>query len=262
MRKCSTHLRRSTCSVQAHNSISTSALNQKCFNSVVSSLESLEQNRSVAIAKESGKFNKYAECLASFSRLYSKSCLPKRKQLCESKTIHVFKVIRLPIEFIDDLVASRPNVKVIYQYRDPRGIISSRLNRSPLMTHSFRKELTQLCASMLRDVLYLRSLPKHLQRHVLYLRYEDLAFDPVNEARRVYDAIGESLPVQVTSWLRKATSSNVGSSSSRNRPFSTFRDNSTRAAVKWQQQLSAEQKRFASNVCKGFLTEMNYSLDV
>ena len=56
-----------------------------------------------------------------------KECLPFLTQQCEKHHIGGFKTIRMSTDLIHMILTKDPSIKVIYSTRDPRAIVSSRI---------------------------------------------------------------------------------------------------------------------------------------
>ena len=107
--------------------------------------------------------------------------------ICKSKSIIAQKVIRLcDIDQISHFKSKIPNLKVIFLYRDPRGIFSS---RQKLIGESLAFKTVEKTCDM-----YSKSLAKSTGNDFLSIRYEDISLDPMAAAEKIYDFVNEELP--------------------------------------------------------------------
>ena len=107
--------------------------------------------------------------------------------ICKSKSIIAQKVIRLcDIDQISHFKSKIPNLKVIFLYRDPRGIFSS---RQKLIGESLAFKTVEKTCDM-----YSKSLAKSNGNDFLSIRYEDISLDPMAAAEKIYDFVNEELP--------------------------------------------------------------------
>ena len=107
--------------------------------------------------------------------------------ICKSKSIIAQKVIRLcDIDQIAHFKSKIPNLKVIFLYRDPRGIFSS---RQKLIGESLAFKTVEKTCDM-----YSKSLAKSTGNDFLSIRYEDISLDPMAAAEKIYDFVNEELP--------------------------------------------------------------------
>ena len=72
------------------------------------------------------------------------------------------KILRLQVPLIESIYYALPNLKVIYQIRDPRGIVLSRNNSWDGYVLTFKTNLTKeaefLCKKMIADFKAIREL--------------------------------------------------------------------------------------------------------
>ena len=202
-------------------------------------------------------FAKYVSCIRNTTE---PRCLGIGIDKCLLKRIQVVKLIRLNVELLRDILIEIPDTYVVYQYRDPRGILSSRLpsNKRPsMLVHDFEKEAKILCSNMMFDYNILNKMQPQFKDRIIFMKYEDLAEDAHGESTRVYGLLNESLPQNVVQWLDMATNGVARRDGAR---FGTVRSNSTKVAYAWRETLTASQIDIATQHCKNVLLRLGYTL--
>ena len=123
-------------------------------------------------------------------RLRKKSdCLPVVTNECMKSPVRVIKSVRLSLDIVRPFLQRDSALKLIHLFRDPRGIIYSRLvktrwyplnitkgNFTPIERH-----VRILCNRMLEDVKAGRRLMDQFPDRVELLRYEDLLSNTMNQ---------------------------------------------------------------------------------
>ena len=222
---------------------------------ILSQARDFDQN--VNVVEADNLFWRYASCHMNVARNYTSVCLAAGVKVCQQRRIQAVKLIRLDVSLLDKLFQELPNLHVIYQYRDPRGILASRFaNARRLATHRFEKETKILCANMLHDVNVTETLSAAHPGRVIFMKFEDIAMNPAAESERVYSLLGETVPPEVTSWLSSATANE----NSADRPFHTVRADSTKIPLAWQRTLDSKRIAVVNELCQDFILKMNYTL--
>ncbi|KAL7862670.1 hypothetical protein SRHO_G00116540 [Serrasalmus rhombeus] len=190
---------------------------------------------------------------------------------CREKRHVAIKTVRIPE--ISDLRAliedPRLNLKVIQLVRDPRGILASRIEtfrdtyrlwriwratgRKP-----YNLDLTQLstvCEDILRSITTGFSRPSWLRGRYILVRYEDLARNPLQKTREIYEFLGLSMEKSVEEWIQNNTRS-TNDISARHK-YGTVRDSAANAES-WRLKLSHEIVEHTQSVCQQVLEELGY----
>ncbi|KAL7885373.1 hypothetical protein AOLI_G00056680 [Acnodon oligacanthus] len=190
---------------------------------------------------------------------------------CREKRHVAIKTVRIPE--ISDLRAliedPRLNLKVIQLVRDPRGILASRIEtfrdtyrlwriwratgRKP-----YNLDLTQLstvCEDILRSITTGFSRPSWLRGRYILVRYEDLARNPLQKTREIYDFLGLSMEKSVEEWIQNNTRS-TNDISARHK-YGTVRDSAANAES-WRLKLSHEIVEHTQSACQQVLEELGY----
>uniref|UniRef100_A0A8C6WPG7 Sulfotransferase n=1 Tax=Neogobius melanostomus TaxID=47308 RepID=A0A8C6WPG7_9GOBI len=136
-----------------------------------------------------------------------KKCLPLNlttaSQVCKEKPYVAMKTVRVPVvgDLRPLLEDPRLNIKVIQLVRDPRGILSSRIDtfrdlyrlwgiwqatgRRPHTLET--RQFSTICDDFFSSVSTALSRPAWLKGRYMLVRYEDLSRRPLEKTREIYD---------------------------------------------------------------------------
>ncbi|KAM9861034.1 carbohydrate sulfotransferase 1-like [Aulostomus maculatus] len=194
-------------------------------------------------------------------------------QVCQNKQYVAIKIVRVPQ--IDDLRAlvedPRLNIKVIQLVRDPRGVLSSRMDtfwesyRLWRIWRSSGKKPYNLSGSQLKALCndYYSSVstglnhPDWLKGKYMLIRYEDMARNPLLKTKEIYDFLGVPMVRQVERWISANT--HGGNKPSAKHKYGTAR-NSAAIVESWRQKLSYDMVTHTQTVCQQTLELLGYKL--
>ncbi len=213
------------------------------------------------IWRKSLAMTSYYHCAAkaSLSTIKAK-CHHYLKVECQSAKIIAVKIIRARMDTVRDLLPMFPDLKIIHQGRDPRGILNSRFQsanrekQAGLLQLDQRKRARDLCEPMMKDVVAGRAIIKEYRQSLLNVVYEQLADNVTAVAKEIYNFIGMIAPPHVLAWLEESTHAAQGSS-----PIGTSRVNSSAVARRWRQQMESQHISVITAACRTLLEELGYS---
>ena len=190
---------------------------------------------------------------------------------CRDRHYIAFKTVRIPeINDLRGLVEDpRLNLKIIQLFRDPRGILSSRLDtfketfrlwriwratgRKP-----YKLDLSQqksLCEDLLNTISTGLSRPDWLKGKYMLVRYEDVARNPIQKTKEIFEFVGMSLDKNVVNWIKKNTM--VSNKLSTKNTFGTKRDSAANAES-WRLKVTFEMVKYTQNICQQVLHQLGY----
>ncbi|XP_071498721.1 carbohydrate sulfotransferase 1-like isoform X1 [Diadema antillarum] len=182
---------------------------------------------------------------------------------CADHPVTVLKTIR-----VMDIEELRPfledpglNVKILHLLRDPRAVMDSRRRLAEVNSDLIRRrgrgadEILDLCQHMERNIRYNDSPPSWLRGKYVMVRFEDVASNPVDEARRIYRKLGLPLHADVVMWIDR----NTRTAERENDPFSRTR-NSTEVLSAWQRTLPAQTRKNIESRCQHLLEKLSYDI--
>jgi len=170
--------------------------------------------------------------------------------VCSSKSIIAQKVIRLcDVDQIGRLKESIPGLKVIFLYRDPRGIFSS---RAKLIGKSLAFQTVEKTCKM-----YKKALDSGLGKDFMSVRYEDISINPLGAAEAIYNFIGHDMPSSVRSWISSTSEGDSQVSSGKHSSYSTNRDPMVTMS-RWRLGQDFQHTQIVQSVCSDFIDEGGY----
>ncbi|KAJ8248908.1 hypothetical protein GJAV_G00229080 [Gymnothorax javanicus] len=190
---------------------------------------------------------------------------------CRELPYMAIKIVRVPeISDLRTLVEDpRLNLKIIQLVRDPRGILSSRIETFwdtyrlwRIWSTSGRKpynldltQLTMVCEDYLNSISTGLSRPHWLKGKYMLVRYEDLARNPLQKTKEIYEFLGMSLDKNVVKWIQINTRGRKELSAKHK--FGTVRDSAANAES-WRLKLSFEMVEYTQNICRQVLHQLGY----
>ncbi|TSQ92634.1 Carbohydrate sulfotransferase 1 [Bagarius yarrelli] len=190
---------------------------------------------------------------------------------CRERRHVAIKTVRIPE--VGDLRAlvedPRLNLKVIQLVRDPRGILASRIETFRDTYRLWRiwratgrkpynldlSQITTVCDDLLRSINTGSERPAWLRGRYMLVRYEDLARQPLQKTREIYDFLGLTVDKGVEEWIRNNTrGSNEGMVKHK---YGTLRDSAANAES-WRLKLSHDIVEYTQTVCQQVLEELGY----
>lgn len=139
-------------------------------------------------------------------------------KVCAASKYKVTKVLRISLSNIESFLHTRPNMKVVHLFRDPRAIINSHLRTAWSQVRknsldSIDAAARSICTRIEDDVKHAMVLSKNFPERFLILQYEDFN-KPLQKIRKLLDFLGMEFTKEVLQFI----DSDNKTSSVENRP--------------------------------------------
>ncbi|CAH1773401.1 unnamed protein product [Owenia fusiformis] len=161
---------------------------------------------------------------------------------CASKKIKAIKVIRAEsLERVAGVLGS--DTALFFLIRDPRGVLNSRKHLPDTFTNMTNKvrKIKVLCENNLENYEFIQRFSRKSASQlrnmplIKLIQYEHIAYDPLSNAKKLYEFINIPFHDRVADWIMKNTLSG-----SKPRPYGTKR-NSKKVPNKWRTGLTKEE---------------------
>ena len=194
-------------------------------------------------------------CLEKLMTDERRSCVSTFESWCTRSRLRSVKTIRMSMEHVQHMMEVDPQIKVIHLLRDPRAILRSQSNLMKKLRDEWEKLAVRLCSRLVKDVSIRETLEQKYPGQLMQIRYEDLATNPIKSAETMYKYLSLPLPKQVSDWIEQSTNADTN-----NGARGTKRENSTKVAYAWQEELTDEQKQTFLDLpeCARFLNKLKY----
>mgnify|MGYP000166837795 CR=1 FL=1 len=130
-------------------------------------------------------------------------CLNRMKPICRNAKKHVLKVLRSTLDNHEELLKGLPNLKVIQLFRDPRGILSSRLSTSFYMNklktdESIVEAMKIQCRRMVYDIQV-----SEVFRHKYPDRFRVVQYEDFDDLEHKAELLYEFMKLETTDESRQ-----------------------------------------------------------
>ena len=165
----------------------------------------------------------------------------------------MLKVIRLHMDYVDQLLSDDTDLRVIHLVRDPRGLVDA-WKRMAGSTTAMQLNGKLICRRMMTDCQIRRRLELKYPGRILLLRYEDLVTSTDEVLDRVYRGLLElALPSDVVDVINEQVHA-----SSFDGPYGTRRTNGTATATRWRRTVNGSLLHYINDACRPLLDELDY----
>ncbi|XP_063435998.1 carbohydrate sulfotransferase 1-like [Mytilus trossulus] len=190
----------------------------------------------------------------STSTAFKERNISKLKTICTSAKSRVAKVLRIGADLIEGLLHIRPNLKIIYLYRDPRAIIRSRTKH---LKGSITAMTKSVCGKMDIDSRIMLELGNRYPENIIFISAERIAKDPISISQRLFDFLelnfSKALENKIIylsyegSWYNSQKKSRVLSVNS-----------GFLKSMKWRTLLSIKDKKEIDKLCQSVYRRLGY----
>ncbi|XP_071825956.1 carbohydrate sulfotransferase 1-like isoform X2 [Apostichopus japonicus] len=186
---------------------------------------------------------------------------------CETMKDIAFKVIRIQdLELIKPLVLNQTiDAKVLYLVRDPRGTMNSRnINEQNfdlirrMQNTGTLLEVEDMCDTMEHNLKhYWLDTPTWLKGRIKMIRYEDVALNPIDLGKEIFQFIGRDFDLEVIKWLFLSTQDQSTDEVGKGQYFKTSR-NSAKRVTGWRNEFSWSRISSIQNKCQTVMKMLGY----
>lgn len=186
----------------------------------------------------------------------------------------MLKVVRLPVSGLQPLLTSYPELKIIYLVRDPRAALWSRINvlKQP-QRENFKNFARDLCLRMRDDALNALLMLNASSQRIRFLRYEDLAADPLPTSEHIYQFLNLTWTEHIQHLVLRQTNFSAGGAERGSAPrrtltpgkgghllpFTVVRASSEAAARAWRKTIPWDIVEGVQAVCDPVMSLLGYA---
>ncbi|XP_052091356.1 carbohydrate sulfotransferase 1-like [Mytilus californianus] len=182
--------------------------------------------------------------------------------LCLRSQFRVAKVLRIAGDLVENLLIKNPKLKVIYLYRDPRGIINSRLkipvNETAGAWNDFNTTediAFAVCQKMDIDSKNIFELKGKYPERIFTVAYETTAKSPGKNARNLFKFLDVNISKEYQNSISKMGNRSKKDDKTWN---SAFRSDGYATAIKWRKELSEKDKKTIDISCRNVYKQLGY----
>ena len=124
-------------------------------------------------------WSSFRSCITRNAESY-KDCWKEAESICRAAKHRVIKLLRMSIDNLASLLQANSRLKVIYLYRDPRGIHNSQsgdlrnISKNDGKFDNVRQHVESLCERMQWDITAGKELKEMFPERVKFIQYENL----------------------------------------------------------------------------------------
>ncbi|XP_063405418.1 carbohydrate sulfotransferase 3-like [Mytilus trossulus] len=239
--KCDTH--KDVCRNYDNNTLNISRL--------VSSLYACDSD---TIGKLVSSVQSEHSCTRNREKFKSKD-VQKLHNICKQAKYRVTKMLRISAEFIENLLQINPKLQIVYLYRDPRAIISSRLKSK---ARPIKDLVTAVCNKMDIDSSTVIQIANKYPQNVILVSAESIAKDPVNISRKLFEFLDLKFTKSDENQINSLSNWNSKRKKMREGNFNPYKNNGYASSMKWRTVLSRDIKAIADSLCQSVYQRLGY----
>ena len=147
-------------------------------------------------------FTKYFQCLIKVEPTLTKCAKKYLDEPCKERKLRAIKTVRANMQFGELLLKSDIHCYLIHLYRDPRGVVRSRLKqewaRGFSNGSSAAHEAQLYCSQVLSDMRRRMTLEQQgYANRIKVIVYDDFVQEPLSNVLDIYHFIGQEPSVRV-----------------------------------------------------------------
>ncbi len=185
-------------------------------------------------------------------------------RLCAIYPLHIYKEVRMPLASAKNLLEDKKlNAKVVFLFRDPRGIMESR-KHVPWCAAGQKSgpgcfDARHTCEDMVEDYEAATKLTKVFPSRFYAVRYEELTSDWVDSVPRLFHVLNLTLTDETKSYLTTHTEISDSSPHVDDAWASMVKDTKSNA-FKWIKKSQPEEIQEIQKVCRRAMELYGYKI--
>lgn len=183
-----------------------------------------------------------------------KECLRSFRESCLGYGIRAIKTVRLSIADAELLLKVLPNLKVIHQIRDPRGMLLSRSSLGEFPWSTVDSGSKAACDEIVANLNSSERLHHLYPNRIKTILYEKIAEMPLEALKEIYNFSNITVDKTTDQWLKNATMSGKEVKCT----YCSTKANSTITAYKWRQTLQFRFVWIIDRNCKSLYDKLGY----
>lgn len=164
-------------------------------------------------------------------------------------------MLRISAEFIENLLQINPKLQIVYLYRDPRAIISSRLKSK---ARPIRELVTAVCNKMDKDSSTVIQMASKYPQNVILVSAESIAKDPVHISRKLFEFLDVKFTKSDENQINSLSNWDSKGKKMREGNFNPYKNNGYASSMKWRTVLSGDIKAIVDTLCQSVYQRLGY----
>lgn len=223
-------------------------INNKWNHSIFSEIKHIGDS----LRAQKGRWRDFNKCVKA--NISERECHPLLMEACNKSSLRVFKAIRLSMDLVSTIMDSIQTLKVVFLYRDPRGIMISRQNMGKLC-RDIEKSVPALCNKMYKDIKIAKQLQLEYPKRFKSFAYENIATDPIRSTMQLFKFIRFPFSQNDLDRVYNMThATNIKSESF----YNTFREDSKQTASQWISHAGSPVLHLTDRHCSRVYRQLGY----
>ncbi|ESO96467.1 hypothetical protein LOTGIDRAFT_159880 [Lottia gigantea] len=144
----------------------------------------------------------FSNCILDGSLVIYIKCLKLLYEACNNTDVTLVNSVQLPVKTAMSLLIQKPELKLIYLYRDPRATLWTQFNNGVYKWATLKRKAKLFCSSLLKDLMTAQNITKMFPNRFVSIKYEDLVRDTKDTFRSMYQILGlGELPKDVEDYI-------------------------------------------------------------
>lgn len=178
------------------------------------------------------------------------------EQICLQANYRVTKILRVSAEFLRDIIIQNPHVKIVYLYRDPRAIISSRrkIHKGPLQTTMVKA----ICNKMNTDSGIVLNLATEYPTRIILVSAERIAKNPVTVSKQLFEFLNLNFTITDENQINALSKWDRKHKRRKDDNFYPFKNDGYASSMNWRKIVSVEDKNKMDKICQDVYERLGY----